>query len=236
MPDVYGMIMMDAAKGLDIQYSIEGDDGFVEPDYVKNYTATSNTLAERERHALTYVNGRILDIGCGPGRVALHLQQQAYNVTGIDIPLGAVEAARMRGLNNTRVMSAEELSFPDLRFDMVLLFSNNFGLLGCEERAKSILNKLYSSTTDDAVTLADSVDPAKTDNPRHLEYHKKDREEGRPPGLVRIRLLYKGHVGDRLELWLASPQETSSVAEQAGWYLDDKIGEDGPYIGLLRKR
>ncbi|TFF92599.1 class I SAM-dependent methyltransferase [Candidatus Thorarchaeota archaeon] len=236
MPDVYGMIMLDAAKGLDRQYTIERDDGHLDPDDVKTYITPYEKWSEREQSALKHVKSPVLDVGCGAGRVAVYLQEQGHEVIGIDMSPGAIEASRMMGLNEARLMSAEEMHFSDILFETVLFMGNNFGLLGTPEKTRHMLRALYDITTDDALVLAESVDAVKTENPRHLAYHQKNREEGRPPGIVTIRFLYRDEVSDWSKLWLALPEEMNSVAEEAGWFLAEQIGKNGPYIGLLRKR
>jgi SAM-dependent methyltransferase len=230
------LVMLDAVKGLKTEYTIERDDGHIEPDDTASYVKPYEEWGEREHEALSHVRGRVLDIGCGAGRVAVYLQRQGHEVTGIDISPGAVEAAGLNGLKDARLMSAEDLRFAEEKYDTVLMFGNNFGILGAGERTVKMLERLYEVTTDDALILAESVDAVKTDNPVHLAYHSRNRERGRPPGLVRIRVVYKDQKDDWLDLWLASPQEMTECAEQAGWCFAEKIGVNSLYIGLLKKK
>ena len=46
---------------------------------------------------MRFVRGRVLDLGCGAGRVGLHLQSRGHEVVGIDVSPLAVEIARRRG-------------------------------------------------------------------------------------------------------------------------------------------
>jgi SAM-dependent methyltransferase len=63
---------------------------------------------------------RVLDLGCGDGRLTLALQRAGCVVVGVDASPSQVEAARGRGLD-ARVMDGEALSF-ESEFDAV--FSN----------------------------------------------------------------------------------------------------------------
>jgi SAM-dependent methyltransferase len=63
---------------------------------------------------------RVLDLGCGDGRLTLALRQAGCVVVGVDASASQVEAAQRRGLD-ARVMDGEVLDF-DREFDAV--FSN----------------------------------------------------------------------------------------------------------------
>ena len=63
---------------------------------------------------------RVLDVGCGDGRLSLELAARGVRVVGIDGSPEQVEAARARGLD-ARVADAQELAFHE-EFDGV--FSN----------------------------------------------------------------------------------------------------------------
>jgi ubiquinone/menaquinone biosynthesis C-methylase UbiE len=66
---------------------------------------------------------KILEVGCGMGRMTWDLMQQGYDITGCDISNEAINY----GLNkyediNLQVQPAESLSYADNSFDMVLSF------------------------------------------------------------------------------------------------------------------
>jgi len=77
------------------------------------------------------VKGRVLDVGCGAGRVGIYLQRyRNLDVTGIDISPLAVRVSRLRGLRKVRLLALEDIDFPRGSFDSVVMFGNNFGLFG----------------------------------------------------------------------------------------------------------
>jgi len=63
---------------------------------------------------------RILEIGCSGGPLIQQLHGDGYrHVTGIDISAEGIELCRRRGLADTHVMDAQEMSFADGCFDVV---------------------------------------------------------------------------------------------------------------------
>jgi len=235
MPDIFGMIMDDATSGQEAKHEIERDDGYSHESFGSQYIAPFSEWNESEQLASAEVKGKILDIGCGAGRVALHFQERGHDVVGIDISQAAVDASRQRGLREVHLMSAENLDFPDGTFDTVILFGNNFGVLGDDEKIVAMLRDLRRMTKPDAVILAQTRDVADTDKPEHLTYHEKNRSKGIPIGLVKIRLKYKGHLGDWWLLRMVNADEMSAMAEKAGWKLVKTYGPRNLYVGVLRK-
>jgi ubiquinone/menaquinone biosynthesis C-methylase UbiE len=70
---------------------------------------------------------RVLDLGCGDGRLALGVAAYAKRVDGIDPDSEAIAAAkrtaRKGGVRNVRfaVGAAQRLRYPDATFDVVIL-------------------------------------------------------------------------------------------------------------------
>jgi SAM-dependent methyltransferase len=237
MPDILGEILKDAVSGLPAEHKTERDDGYITVRKGIRYVAPFKDWFEAEKLAIDYVRGRVLDIGCGAGRVSLYLKEQGLDVVGIDISPGAVEVAKSRGMENVHLMNAETLEFSEDTFDTVLLLGNNFGILGEVQRIVAMLRSLSMITTRDAVILAASFDPIVTDDPEHLAYHEINRNQGKPPGLVRLRFNYKGRVGDWWDQLLAERSLMTDIADQAGWRVDEFLsGPPQYYVGVIRKR
>ena len=100
-----------------------------------------------ERQAVGEVDGRVLDVGCGAGRVALHLQEQGHDVVAIDESPLAVEVARRRGVRDARVLALGDVDATLGTFDTILLARNNFGLEGSEAEAPAVLRRLIGLTS-----------------------------------------------------------------------------------------
>ena len=70
---------------------------------------------------------RVIDVGCGDGRMALGCAPYASEVIGVDPDPSAIRGARAKarelGITNThfKVGVAQDLPFPDEHFDIVIL-------------------------------------------------------------------------------------------------------------------
>jgi len=108
------------------------------PDYARTYAERFRAMAARGEDihgeagfvtALVDPTARILDAGCGTGRIAVHLAGLGYSVVGVDVDDGMLEVARAEapGLDWRR----DDLASFDLgeRFDLVLLAGNIVPLL-----------------------------------------------------------------------------------------------------------
>jgi SAM-dependent methyltransferase len=236
MSDPWSEIMRDAASGIAGEYHIERDDGRLDSLQVLDYIAPLLEWDEPERLGIQHVKGKVLDIGCGAGRVSLYLQNLGHKVVGIDAAPSAIEASKMRGLKEAYTMSASNLDFPESTFDSVILYGNNFGILGEDAKILNMLKMLWRITAPDGIIIAGSADVEKTDVKSHLEYHKWNLARGRPKGQIRLRISYKGLVDDWIELRFANPQEMRSLAERTGWQVSRIYQRDVPaYVGILRK-
>jgi hypothetical protein len=63
------------------------------------------------------------------------------------------------------------------------------------------------------------------EDPVHLAYHERNRARGRPIGQVTIRVEYAGQVGPWFDLLIATPEEVSLLAGQAGWRVEQILSQ-----------
>lgn len=115
-----------------------------------------NEMPKLEQKALQLAKGRILDVGCGAGSHALFLQEKGLDVTAIDISPNAIEACRLRGLTDARVMNVLDLD--NVKFDTILLLMNGTGIFGTLSKTTNYLQKLKTLLNPNGQILIDSSD------------------------------------------------------------------------------
>jgi SAM-dependent methyltransferase len=185
---------------------------------------------------LRLVRGRVLDVGCGAGRVAIELQRRGHEVVGIDVSPLALEVARRCGAKDVRQLAVTQVGAGLGRFDTIVMSGNNCGLLGNRRRAPWLLRRFKSVTSPGARILAESTDPYTTDRPEHLAFHERNRRRGRMAGQLRIRIRHGVYRTPWFDYLLAEPEELAELATGTGWELTRVLGEGEPsYVGVLER-
>jgi SAM-dependent methyltransferase len=230
--------LYDCFKGKEVVEVVERDDGFIDtsaslPGY---YLAEYKNWRPHEKEALRYAKGRILDVGCGGGRISLYFQRKGFDVLGIDVSSLAIKVCKLRGLQKARVMSITDVSSRVGMFDTILMIGNNFGLFGSPNRAKRLLGQFYDSTSSEALIIAESNDPYRTNEPFHLAYHRRNRRKGKMSGELTIRVRYKKYRTPWFDYLIVSKKEMKRILEGTGWRVKRFVESQGSvYIGIIEK-
>jgi len=225
---------LDFYKGRTYKAKIERDDGYVDEEDLSTYFAEYESFPNAEKKALKHAKGRVLDIGVGAGRVALHLQSMGHEVVGIDVSDTVLEVSKLRGVRRLVRMSACDLQFPNDSFDTAIAFCNNFGLCGSMEGVQGMLERLHGIVRKDGLFLASSIQPTRTKRKAHLRYHKMNLHRGRPPGQVTLRQLYRGRKGEWWDLLMVTHAEMRQLCEKTGWRIEKTYRGDMD-VHVLRK-
>jgi len=225
--DVWGRMFADYHAGVGKPWTIRRDDGHLdEGDCTAAYVEPP--LPEAEQDLLGRLKGRVLDIGCGPGRHLLWLQERGVEAVGIDFSPGTVEVARSRGCREVYVMDVAALDFPADSFDGVIMMGNNVGLAGTLEATEELFRILHRMVRTGGLLVGQTRDPLATHDAAHLAYHAANRSRGLPPGRVRIRLEYDGMAGEWFDLLMLEPPALVELLGRTGWDIEEILtGLDG---------
>jgi SAM-dependent methyltransferase len=235
--DAFGHEILDHFNGVDSFEIIERDDGFfaISPG-PELYFSEYENWPDIDKRAMEYVEGRVLDAGCGAGRHALYLQDTGFEVLGIDKSPGAIFVCRERGLLQAEVMSITQVSRKLGKFDTILMLGNNFGLMGNPKRARWLLRKFALITNEKARIIAQTIDVIQSDIPEHVAYHAINRARGRLPRQIRLRVRYKKYATPWFDWLMVSEAELSELLSGTDWQIDETIqGEQGGYTAIIVK-
>jgi len=236
--DAYGQEVWAYLNGKESYEVVERDDGFVDlSDGAKAYFAEFKDWPKYQRQGIKFAKGRVLDVGTGAGRVASYLQKKGLKVTGIDNSPLAIKVCKKRGIKNAQILPIEKIGvFTPNTFDSIVMYGNNFGLFGNPKKAKVLLKKLYQITTPDALIIAESNDPHKTEDPVHLSYHKFNLKRNRMAGQLKIRIRFKKYIGDWFDYLLVSKKEMQDILKDTGWKIREFVNsEKSMYIAIIEK-
>lgn len=157
--------------------------------------------------------GRTIDVGCGPGRLAAGLAALSVPALGIDLSLEAVRQARRRGALAIR----RDVFAPvpgEGRWDCALLADGNIGIGGHPERLLGRIRRIVRPGGRVVVEL----DAHGTDVVRH-----------------RWRLRVAGRVTPVFDWALVGLDAIERVADAAGFVVDDMTTTDGRHAAVLRQ-
>jgi SAM-dependent methyltransferase len=235
--DAYGALLLAAHEGRDAAEIVERDDGFISasPFAPASYFAPFRRWPGHQRRAMRLVRGRVLDVGCGAGRVCLHLQERGLEVVGIDVSPGAVEVSRRRGARDVRLLSIDDVDESLGAFDTIVMLGNNFGLFADAAKADELMRRFDRLTSPRGRIVAETRDVYATADPDHLAYQARNRERGRMSGQIRIRVRYRELATPWFDYLMVSRDELRALAEPAGWTVARTLDSDDTYVAVLEK-
>jgi len=237
--DAFGTALVDWVKGSTIPETIQRDDGYVEegagPDA---YLAQPAAWPAAERTALRHVRGRVADLGCGAGRVALDLQRRGFDVVGFDASALAVRAAGCFGVLDARCAAASTFHREIDDFDSIIMFGNNFGMFGTPERATRLLARWAKHAVPGTRIFAESTSAYGGGAPiTDRGYYRRNKELGLAPGHTRLRIRYQAVTGPWINWLFVSRGELQRIARGTGWTVARIVGDGSaePYVAVLER-
>jgi SAM-dependent methyltransferase len=237
--DAYGQELLAFMRGEEVHEIVEREDRFISSSArgPAIYFSEFPDWPKIEQEAIKHARGRVLDVGCGAGRVCLYLQERGFEVLGIDNSPLAIEICKRRGVENLSLTPLSKVSSKMSRFDTIVMFGNNFGLFESFTKARHRLRKFIKLTSPEARILAETNDIYRTEDPDHLAYHAFNRQRGRMSGQIRLRVRYRKTIGRWFDYLMVSKDEMQEIVEGTGWQIERFIDtpEAPLYIAILKK-
>jgi SAM-dependent methyltransferase len=223
--DAYGQILLAVLEGRASHEIMERDDGVVYCGDPRDYFAPFPRWPAMERRAMRFVRGRVLDVGCGAGRVSLHLQARGHAIVAIDESPLAVDVARRRGVRDARVLGLADVDVSLGVFDTVLFARNNLGLAGEGRRVGALLRRLAAVTSPRGRIVTDSVHPDRVEQDLQVS--------GRTP---RYRVRWHAYASPWFRYLMLSPEDLEPLVAGTGWRVLKVLDDGSPrYSFVLEK-
>ncbi len=214
---------------------VERDDGDVTADPADLYFTEIGDWFAVEESVPDRVVGRVLDVGAGGGRFSVALQKRGHDVVALDVSPGCVAVCQRQGVEQTFLGTIFELADQDpVPFDTFLLMGHNYGLLAGPDQAPPFLDALRRMAQPGAKIIGTNLNPLDTDDPVNLDYHQMNRERGREPGQLRIRVRWHRLATPWFDYWFLPVERLAEVAAPCGWELVDTAYEGAHYLAELR--
>jgi hypothetical protein len=156
-------------------------------------------------------------------------------VVGIDPSPGAVEVCRRRGVRDVRQLGIDDVDESLGVFDTIVMLGNNFGVFGSFDNARRLLKRLHGVTSDRGRIVAESRDVGRTEDPGHLRYQQQNRERGRMPGQIRMRVRFREHATPWFDYVMVSPTELEEILDGTGWRVGRLLESDDTYVAVVEK-
>lgn len=167
----------------------------------------------------SWLDGPLADLGAGAGRHTLSFQER-FETVAVERDHALVETMRARGVETAveADMFSLQATFDRDRFRSALVWGTQLGLARSMVGVRRFLDELATVTRPNATAIVDSYDPEREATAELLGYRSDPTPE---LGFRVLTFEYGSDVGRPLLFRLFAPDALASVAEDAGWTVED---------------
>jgi len=254
MADAFGRMVADYHhESLADEPVYERSDAEESPAHCAWYFAGPEDWGPLEASMLDACRGRVLDAGCGPGRVLRVLADRGHEVLGVDASPGAVAVAREWTGQPVIVGDMHRLPIAAGSARSAVFLGTHVGAPGSIEGVRALLAECDRILVDDAAgdghrilggeragdptarVVADIYDPTAVEDPE-LRAYLEERWLAEGVATRRFRLRYDGALGDWRTLLQCSPAGLERIVAPTAWSIAEvERGEGTRYAFVLER-
>lgn len=232
MKDAFGNAYLEANKKRrpnhnEVRLILERDDGYITSIPAGPFFKTYKDWSDNNKRAMDFVEGKVLDIGCGAGKHTLYLQNNNFNAIGIDNSPMAIKVCKERGESEKFInIDKQDLHKLNMNFDTIMLLGNNFGLVEKPEKISQFFKRLNKITSKNATILAESSVP---DGKELFKkgYLQENISKNRARGQLVYRARFKKYKTDWQEyLYMNHNEMKNAIDKKTMWSVDKVIFSD----------
>ncbi len=234
--DAFGAALLDfhESGGDVVMDLVRTEDDYVEEMDAADYFKPYSVWPPLERALVQWIQGRVLDVGAGAGRVALYLQEQGFEVTALDKSPGACDVCTKRGIKDVRCHNILDGPLEDETFDTILLAGYNLGIAGRHDNVEPFLARIRGMLNPGGRIIGNQINWDQTENPVHISFQESLRSLGCHPVEFVLRIKYKG-LDEDFNWVLTSLDELEIIADKLKLEMETVINyTDGLYGYVLR--
>ena len=222
---------------------VERDDGqFTLNGDSNSYFEGFEDWSDLQKNASEKVEGTVLDIGCGAGKHSLYLQEKGFDVYAMDNSPLAIDICQRQGIKNTILCDVNhfEKFNEDIKFDSILFWGNNFGLLQNATFFNYFLNLLEKHSHKGTKIFLESMNPHSLgfEEVETVDYIKHNLRQKKMGGQMHVRIRYKQYVTPWNDYVFASIEELKKLLKNTNWEIDEtfEAPADNQYMAIIKQK
>jgi SAM-dependent methyltransferase len=221
--DAFGEMVWDAfLDDLSETPQYRRDDGDVSEAHLDAYFTDPETWREGLHDAFGRLSGRVLDVGCGPGKHARHLQDQGHEVLAIDRSPGAIAVAREWGVDHAAVMDMHDTPVLENTFEGAIVIGKQIAVGDSLADLRGTLETLATTVDSGGRLVADFNTPERRGD-GYLDGHWV--EDGVAYRTFRVE--YDGLVGPWVDVLMVDLDVLEDTVDRTPWEIVEvDAGED----------